>query len=159
MMRHLSQNHLSNDDLIREVYGVGAGGAHLRECAECSARMEALLRTKVRLRAEADSRLLASSAFFAAQRRAVYARLDRAAASYVRWAPAVAGAALLAVGLLLFPHARVRAPRTPVPAVQAESSDNDQLFSDLYSMEQSVEPSVDAPIQELFQESAAGGDQ
>jgi hypothetical protein len=161
MNLHLSQNHLSNDhlsnnQLLEQVYGVGSGEAHLRECPECSARLESLLRIKARHQAGAHARAHASSAFFAAQRRAVYARLDRAAASYVRWAPALAGAAILAVGLVLMPHAQVRAPRATAPAAHVELSDNEQLFSDLYSMEQSVEPSADAPIHELFDDDPEG---
>ncbi len=148
--------HLSQNQLLEQVYGVGSGEAHLQECAECSARFEALVRIKARHEAEAHTRACASSAFLAAQRRAIYARLDHAAASYVRWAPAVAGAAILAVSLVLMPHAQVRSPRAVAPAARVELSDNEQLFSDLYSMEQSVEPSADAPIHELFEDDPEG---
>jgi predicted anti-sigma-YlaC factor YlaD len=150
--------HLTQNQLLEHVYGVGSGEAHLRECAECSARLESLLQIKARHQAEAHSQAYASSDFFAAQRRTVYSRLDRAAASYARWAPAVAGAALLAVGLMLLPHGQVRAQRAAVPAARVEPNDNAQLFSDLYSMEQSVEPSADAPIHELFEEPDAAGE-
>ena len=44
--------HFSQDELLDQMYGVGAREAHLRECAECSGRMQALLETKARLRAE-----------------------------------------------------------------------------------------------------------
>lgn len=154
MSRHLSQH-----ELLEHVYGVGSGGAHLRDCAECSARLDAALRTKARLQADADLSSSVSSALLAAQRRAIYGRLDQAARSYVRWAPALAGAGLLAMGLLLLPHARVRTQHAPVPAARVDLSENEQLFSDLYSMEQSVEPSADAPIHELFEEPAAAGEQ
>ncbi len=157
--------HLNQDELLEQVYGVGDRDAHLRECAECSGRLDALLRTKTRLLAEArarvdaDSRTEVSSAFLASQRRSIYARLDQAAASHVRWAPALAGAGLLAMGLLLFPHAQVRAPRAPVPTARVELNTNEQVFADLYSLEQSVEPSAAAPIHELFEGTAGPEEQ
>jgi hypothetical protein len=151
--------HLSQDELLLQVYGVGHKDAHLRECAECSGRMEALLRTKARLQIGADSGAAVSNAFLAAQRRSIYARLDQAAASHVRWAPALAGAGLLAMGLLLFPHAQVRAPRAPAPTARVELNTNEQVFADLYSLEQSVEPSAAAPIHELFEGTAGSEEQ
>lgn len=151
--------HLSQDELLDQVYGIGAAAGHLQECAECSARFQALLRTKTQLREEADAGCQPSSAFFAAQRRAVYARLDRAAASYVRWAPALAGAGLLAIGLLLLPHGQVGSPHRAAPSAQTEMSGDDQLLSDLYSKEQSLEPSGAAPIHELFDAATGSGEQ
>jgi len=157
--------HLSQVELVEQLYGVGGKEAHVRECAECAGRLDALLQTRARLltetrlRAEADSRSRVSSAFLAGQRRAIYARLDRAAASHVGWAPALAGAGLLAMGLLLFPHPQVHAPRAPVPTARVELNTNEQLFSDLYSMEQSVEPEAAAPIHELFEGTAAPEEQ
>ena len=151
--------HLNQDQLLEQVYGVGSGEAHLKQCAECAARLQRLMRIKDRHRAEERGRPSPSSAFFAAQRRAIYSRLDHAAGSYVRWAPALAGAALLAVGLMLLPHAQVRTRRAATASIsRVELNDNEQLFSDLYSMEQSVEPSADAPIHELFDEQAGAGE-
>jgi predicted anti-sigma-YlaC factor YlaD len=151
--------HLSQVELVEQLYGVGGKEAHVRECAECAGRLEALARTKAQLRSQADSRSHVSGAFLAAQRRAVYARLDQAAASHVRWAPALAGAGLLAMGLFLFPHVQLRAPRTPVPTARVELNTNEQLFSDLYSMEQSVEPTAAAPLHELFEGTAGSEEQ
>ncbi len=151
--------HLTKDQLIEQLYGAGGAEAHLRECGECSEKFEALKRTKARLQDEAGTRLQVPAAFLAEQRRAIYARLDQAAASHVRWAPALAGAGLLAMGLLWLPHAQLRTP--PVRdrvAAQTESS-SDKLISDLYSMEQSVEPQATAPIHELFEDAAGAGEQ
>jgi hypothetical protein len=149
--------HLSQSELVEQLYGVGGKEAHVRECAECAGRLEALLQLKGRVRSDADTRSRVSGAFLASQRRAIYARLDSAAAAHVRWAPALAGAGLLAMGLFLIPH--VQAPRTPAPTARVELNTNEQLFSDLYSMEQSVEPSAAAPIHELFEGTAGSEEQ
>lgn len=156
--------HLSQDDLLAQLYGVGANDRHLGECPECAGRLAGMARTKAELRDVAEAGAQVSSGFLAAQRRAIYSRLDKAAASatasYVRWAPALAGAGLLAMGLLLLPHAPVMAPRAPQAAVaQTEMSSDDTLVSDLYSMEQTLEPSADAPIHELFEDGSAAGEQ
>lgn len=156
---HLNQTHLSGDEMLELVYGIGPKDGHVRDCAECRGRLDALLRTKAGLRSQEEARSRVSPAFLAAQRRAVYARLDQAATSYVRWAPALAGAGLLAVGLLMFPHAQMRAPRAAAPTARVELNTNEQLFSDLYSMEQSVEPEAVAPIHELFEGTAAPKEQ
>jgi predicted anti-sigma-YlaC factor YlaD len=150
--------HLSQDELLDQVYGVGSKDAHLRTCAECSGRLDALLRTKAQLRAQADPSATIPNEFLAAQRRSIYSRLDQAAASHVRWAPALAGMGLLAMGVLLFPHAQVRVARTPAPTPRVELTTN-QLFSDLYSKEQSLEPSAEAPLHELFEQGSGAEEQ
>jgi hypothetical protein len=150
--------HLTQDELLEQLYGVGGKDAHLKDCADCSGRMEALLLVRARLRNDSDA-LSVSDSFLAKQRRTIYARLDQAAAAHVHWAPALAGAGLLAMGLVLFPHAQVRAPHAPVPTARVELNTNEQLFSDLYSMEQSVEPEAVAPIHELFEGTAAPEEQ
>lgn len=155
--------HLSQDDLLAELYGIGGHERHLRECAPCAARLEGMVRTKAQVRTNAEAHAQVSSGFLAAQRRSIYARLDAAAAaatsSYVRWAPALAGAALLAIGLLLLPHAPVMTTQAPQAVAQTDMTSDEKLVSDLYSMEQSLEPSVDAPIHELFEDGPEAGDQ
>jgi hypothetical protein len=59
----------------------------------------------------------------------------------MKWAPALAASCLLAVGVFLY-----RPAPAPHPAVVSDA----QLFSDVYSMEQSVEPRAAEPIHELF---------
>jgi hypothetical protein len=61
------------------------------------------------------------------------------------WAPALAAAALLAIGIAVYRPAPAPAPLRPDAA-------DAQLFADVYSMEQSVEPSVAAPIHSLFED-------
>lgn len=131
--------HLTNDELVNKLYGLDGGDSHLDNCAECARRWSDLRarRTQfVRLAAAGEE----SGEFFAAQRRTVQARLERP--PRVRWVPAaVAAACVLAVGLFAY---RPAAPRT-------EPADA-QLFSDVYSMEQTLEPLAAAPIHALFEE-------
>jgi hypothetical protein len=148
--------HLSQDELLDQVYGLGGREVHLQVCADCSRRFEALLETKARLRPED---LPVTPEFLAAQRRGVQARVQRADALPARLAPALAAAFLLAIGVFLF---HPRAPHTSgvtVPAAQVELVSNEQLFSDLQSMEESFEPRAAAPLHALFEGSADGSEQ
>ena len=95
-----------------------------------------------------------SSEFLAAQRRQIYQRLSpspsqaMAPRSRMRlfWAPALATACVLALGVFVY-HPR---PETK-PAATAEISDA-QLFTEVFSMEQSLESSATAPVRALFEE-------
>ena len=81
-----------------------------------------------------------------AQRRKIYERIERPSRKYWLLAPGLAAACALAVGIFIYhpaPHPR------PVP--RAEISDA-QLFGDIYSMEQAVEPAAAAPARALFEE-------
>ena len=154
--------HLTNHELLNRLYGLGEAEGeldlHLGDCAECAERW----RVFERRRAETGAEPRVSIEFLAAQRRAIYARLeDRPAGLHVRWAPALATGFLLAAGAYLaIParHAVPQVPDRPVPVarvVRAEMSD-EQLFSTVYSMEQSAEPRAAVPLHALF---TAAGDE
>jgi len=155
MKQHL---HLSSDELLDRMYGLGESGvAHLRECEECSSRLQALERRRAEV---AAAGLPVSNEFLMAQRRAIYSRLDRAPSARVHWAPAALAVAFLLVMsvFLARPHLAYRPAHSPDTAPGVELSD-EQLFSDLYSMEQSVEPRAAAPIHDLFEASAVEAEQ
>jgi hypothetical protein len=146
--------HLTDDELVNQLYGVGGpeGGLHLAECFDCTHRYVAFERKRAEM-AVASAIELAPSVL-AAQRRAVYARLGEAPRKQARWMPALAAAALLAVVLFL------NRSSTPVVSRPAASAHADlspaelsdvQLFSDVYSIEESDEPRAAAPIQGLFE--------
>jgi hypothetical protein len=152
--------HLSDDELLDRVYGLGESCVpHLRQCEECSARLEAFLRRRTDIVAGAAleplgaNNFVPSNEFLMAQRRAVYARLDKAPAARMHWAPAaLAVAFLLVMGVfLVHPLAPYRPAGPPAPASAGVELNEEQLFSDLYSMEQSVEPRAAAPIHALFE--------
>ncbi len=132
--------HVSDDELLDRLYGLAENNDHLESCPECAARWAAFQKR----RQEAARPEAVSPAFLAAQRRAIYTRLGERPRSRVKWAPALAAACLLVIGLLVY---------RPVsaPPVHTDSADA-KLFSDVYSMEQSTEPQAAAPIHELFED-------
>jgi hypothetical protein len=144
--------HLNDNELWARLYGLGEDHAHLDQCPECSGRLAAMELRRADSAAEAPASP-ASSDFLAGQRRAIYARLEQPAPLRVRWAPAVAAATLLAVGVLMYHPTRPAPHRVPAPAARPELSD-EQLFSDVFSMEQAAEPRAAAPIRALFEDQA-----
>jgi hypothetical protein len=150
MNRHLTDAHLSDDQLIDRLYGMG-DPAH--QCAECDRRLRGLEQR----RAEIAVATPVSGDFLAAQRRGIYSRLGQRPKVQLSWAPATVAALCLAIAGLLV----LRTPeRVPVPsaAVSQVVSRTDttaadaQLFSDVYAMEQSSEPLAAAPIHALIEE-------
>ena len=140
------REHLSDGVLLDTMYGIAGDDAeaHARACPACAGRLSEW-RQK---RAAAETREI-SSEFLAAQRREIYQRLSEGQAPSRKrrlWAPALAAACALALGVFVY-H--------PTPgkkaAAAAEVSDT-QLFSDIFSMEQSLEPSATAPVRALFEE-------
>jgi hypothetical protein len=131
--------HLTTDELVDRLYGVEPGG-HLDECRECSARLRELEARK----AMASAPVEASYEFLAAQRRNIYARMGEKPQARMKWVPALAAAVCLLV-------AGVMTHRPVVQTAKPEVVDP-QLFSDVYSMEQSMEPLAAKPIDALFEQ-------
>lgn len=153
MKRHqrpLSSGHLNPDELLAQFYGVGGNEAHVNQCPECSAQLQAMERK----REGSAAATVAPVELLTQQRRAIYARIDSGLAAQARWAPALAAAFLLAISVaLVHPYLRSHPARPAASAganVNRIQPNDDKLFSDLYSMEQSVEPEAAAPIHELF---------
>jgi anti-sigma factor RsiW len=142
---HLSLEHISDDALLDALYGLTENEPHLRQCALCAQRFTELQRKRASLAAAADVSLDVSSEFLAAQRRKIYERLEQPERRRLRWAPALAMACVVAVGVVMY-H-----PATPPAPQQHGDVSDSQLFSDAYSMDQSLEPSAAAPIHALFE--------
>ena len=136
--------HLSEDTLLDAVYGIAGNeaDAHLRECADCAQRLHEWQEKRTALASSVEI----PSEFLAAQRRRIYERIERPSRKYWLLAPGLAAACALAVGIFIYHPA----PQTQ-PAPRAEISDA-QLFGDIYSMEQAVEPAAAAPARALFEE-------
>lgn len=133
-------HHFSDDELLDRLYGIADNDDHLESCPECASRSTALEKRRREL-AQPEP---VSTQFLAAQRRAIYSRLGEQPHSRMKWAPALAAACLLIIGLVVY---------RPIaaPPVHTDSGDA-QLFADVYSMEQSTEPQAAAPIHELFED-------
>jgi predicted anti-sigma-YlaC factor YlaD len=137
--------HLTTDQLVDRLYAADSDfdREHLESCADCRGRFDEMQRVKTASAASAA----VSNDFLAAQRRSIYARLGEQKRTRMAWAPALAAAALLAVGIAVY-----RPASTPIQFHPAQPDTADtQLFADVYSMEQSIEPSVAAPIHTLFE--------
>ena len=136
--------HLSDDALLDAVYGIAgsAAEAHLRRCADCAQRLQEWHEK----RAAAVENVEISSDFLAAQRKKIYERIERPSRKHWLWAPGLAAACALAIGLFVYHPAAKEQPRR-----NAEISDA-QLFGEVYSMEQSLEPAAAAPARALFEE-------
>ncbi len=133
--------HLTDDQLIDRVYGMEPDGAsaHLAECDACGARWRAF---EQRHR-EMIPATPVSAEFLTAQRRKIYSRLDHQPGRRLKWAPALVAACVLAVVVLV---------HRPAPPAPRTDSGDAQLFSEVYSMEQSTEPRAASPIHELFED-------
>jgi hypothetical protein len=137
------KKHLTIDELVDRLYGVESGDPlshHLDDCEECSQRF---LELRERRAMAAEPRA-ASYEFLAAQRRNIYARMGEKPRTGMKWVPALAAAACLVVFSVFVhhPEAQVAKPEVVDP----------QLFADVYSMEQSMEPLAAKPIHELFEQ-------
>jgi hypothetical protein len=131
--------HLTSDELVDRLYGIGAS-EHLEDCEDCSERFRQLREQ----RAMAAEPAPVSHEFLAAQRRNIYARMGERPQARMKWVPALAAAACLLV-------AGVLAHRPGTPVAKPEVADA-QLFSDVYSMEQSMEPIAAQPIHAMFEQ-------
>lgn len=134
--------HLSEDQFVDQLYGVPTdphASLHVENCSACALHLNRLRERRSELAAAPP----VSHDFLAGQRRKIYARLGEPAPSRMKWAPAaLAAACLLIAGMFVYHPAAAPPMRTDVADAQ--------LFSDVYSMEQSTEPMAAAPIHELF---------
>jgi anti-sigma-K factor RskA len=150
----MNHRHLSDDQLIGLLYGVGNmedDEDHLAGCPECADRLRAMDQARL---ATVEAPQISGRAL-AAQRQQILERLEHplSGSHAWRWAPAAAAAALLAVALFL---SRPSSTPPPVPAAKAvvNTEADIDLFTDVYSMEQDVEPRAAAPIRALFQQAS-----
>ncbi len=130
--------HLSDDELLDRLCGLSENGEHLETCGDCARRWSELRERRARLAVPDE----VSIDFLAAQRRKIYARLGEQPRPQMKWVPALGAACLLAVGVFLY---------RPVPPPRPDVGDA-QLFSEVYSMEQTTEPRAAAPIHALFED-------
>lgn len=143
--------HLTRDELIQRLYGMDTGASHLEGCPECGARYQALEARRAELTAPEEI----PADVLAAQRRAIYSRMGEKPNGFHAWVPALATAALLALGLYVYqpvahPHQKIAARK--VIAVPKVDMGDAQLFSEAVSMELTAEPRAVAPMHGLFEE-------
>ena len=150
--------HLSDDELIGMLYGLGDLGeaeSHFAGCPECSERWSAMQRALGTARTQSAKTAEISGRRLAAQRLQILERLERPPSGLLawRWVPVATAASLLAVAMFLHQRPAVPVAATPTPTAVHTEADA-ELFTDVYSMEQDVEPRAAAPIRALFQEAS-----
>jgi hypothetical protein len=151
----MNRPHLSDDELIALLYGLGDAESHLAQCQECGERWSAMHRALGMTRSESARMLEIGGRRLAAQRQEILQRLENPPSGLraSNWIPAAAVAALLAVAMFLQQHTQV-APAVPAAKATLNTETDAELFTDVYSMEQDVEPRAAAPIRALFQEAS-----
>jgi hypothetical protein len=139
----MKDRHWTEQDFIDDAYGIGPQDGHADACGECRSRREQvrMIRREIVHEPETPHELLA------AQRRAIYRRLDQPRPGTARRAaPALAAVFMLLIGLFLMRQT------PPPPAPPATAMSDSQLFAEIYAVEQSSEPRAASPIRALFEE-------
>ena len=136
--------HWTDDQLIDRLYGVGPVDGHLETCADCQARFASIETRRRQLPGDES----VSDSFLAAQRRAIYSRLDQPRRWWQAWpmgrfaASAVMIVVLAGTGVLYESHRREI----------AESRADAQLAQDVSQMSFESESPATAPLKGLFVE-------
>jgi hypothetical protein len=134
--------HWEERDFQHWLYGLRDDDAHLRECPECGAEAARLIERRKLGTAEPE----VSPEFLAAQRREIYARLGQKPHGWfpLRWAVSVAMLLVVMLSVTIVYRDRHVQPLF--------TKSDQQLFSDLESMDQSNEPRAISPIENLFEQ-------
>lgn len=162
-----AHEHLSDDIFIDALYGLSVQvEARVHECPTCAARWNELQEKRAGMALPMNP----PSAVLAEQRRNVYRRIEHPSWSERTsgWAaPALAGVAacVLAIGVLVHnpvrpadsgrPATTSQADSAAAPAMVPVAASDTQLYTDVYSMEQSFEPSTSASLGILFEQPAS----
>ena len=134
--------HWTETDFQHWLYGLKDLDQHLDECPACRGEIERLRHERSRVMNAPETSEI-SPEFLAAQRRQIYQRLGEPRRNPVvmRWVLSAAMVLLMVAGITF---ERLH----KAPSVISD----EQLFSDLSSIEQSAEPKAIQPIHNLFQE-------
>ncbi|MEO8662501.1 MAG: hypothetical protein ABI693_28835 [Bryobacteraceae bacterium] len=112
--------HRTDASLLDIIYGIGEPDAHLRECPECSARLQALQAGRAQMLSQQQPEV--SKSFLAAQRRNIWQRIETPTWQPRVFSPLSAGVAALVLVVALW----VR----PAPSVVDARADT-QLLSEI----------------------------
>jgi len=138
----MSDKHYSDDDLVTRLFGLGSEDNHLDTCELC-ARRWGMIRQRHEVRHAAETEV--PGVLLAAQRRAIYARLEgnpRRLPS--RWVPSLAAALLLVLVMLT-----VFRPAAQKQAIDAISED--RALEEVFTVASRIDPAGLKPVQFLFE--------
>ena len=122
--------HLTDEDLINRLYGIGREDSHLENCEWCHRRWMELQQRRRQLAAPPEI----PAEFLAAQRRSIHERLEQVGTGHRRFrlAPVLA---FLSVAVL----AAVLTKPVPPPPPSVASNDSG-LYTEIYSMVENPDP-------------------
>lgn len=131
--------HWTEIDFQHWLYGLRDEDQHVAGCAECRVEMERLKRDRERITTDPD----VSHEFLAVQRRKIYEKIETPQHHplALRW---VLSAAMLLLMIGGFTFEQLHKTQAPIS--------DEQLFSDLSSIEQNAEPKAIQPIHNLFEQ-------
>ncbi len=139
----MSGKHYSDDDLVARLFGLGPDDPHLAECEECTRRWDKI-RERIELRRPAEVEVPAD--FLAAQRRAIYARVERKSRRLpLRWLPLPAAALLVLV--MVFTVFKPASHKSPKDVIS-----DDQALQDVFTTGSRIELAGLNPVESLFEE-------
>lgn len=134
--------HWTEDQFIGRLYGLAGGDdAHLDACPQCRGRWQTLAAHRASITAAPEI----PAGLLAAQRRAIYRRLENKPAPVLRWVPVAGAMLVLVIGLVMF-----RPGRQTIAPLSAPG--DDAVFAEVYSLEQNVAPLAAKPIEALFED-------
>jgi anti-sigma factor RsiW len=138
----MSDKHWSDDDLVARLFGLGPEDTHLDTCELCSRRWK-MIRQRHEVRHAAETEV--PGELLAAQRRAIYARLEQnPRKSRVSWVHSLAAALLLV--LVVFTVFKPAAQKQAIDAVS-----EDEALEDVFRVASRTEPAPVGPVKFLFE--------
>jgi len=139
----MTERHWTNEEMLAHVYGVGPEDNHPDRCLECRQAVKNLEATHVSMLPTQEP----DYQFLAAQRRAIYARIETRRGGFfsLKLTHAFAATAMLVCGFML------SLPK-PVVTVDTAVSHEDRFYTNLYAEISSDMPSAAGPIQHLFEQ-------
>jgi hypothetical protein len=136
----MSDQHYSDDDLVALLLGLGPADAHLENCELCSARwnkfrqVHQLRHTEIELPED----------LLAAQRRAVYARIEQKPVKFrSAWLPLPFAALLV---LLMFTVFRPASQKITIDVIS-----EDKALQDVFTVASRIDPAGLKPVKSLFE--------
>lgn len=153
--------HWTDEELVQYVYGVGPQDhegkqdKHVESCDACRSRLAAmqLSRKYIETHGRDDAGLSAEG--LAAQRRAIWARLEHPRSlwqtlRFQAWAPAACALLVLGAGFAAWEHRTIWQQQSQAELLRAKVSD-EQLADEVGQAANHIEPEAAAPLQALFE--------